>query len=186
MGGKPSTSRDPGSFERRVVRLRRIARTMMWACVSLATVSAALWAASLRWTTFRVSQFGDSVVLKGGTLSYIWTTEAFRQQLSGSSDPAMREKLTWEWHCRDRATPMEWWPPVYFLCHPTGLATIAIHLGVPFGVGLTGTLLSRRWLRRHPRPGQCPTCGYPTSGLPTGVCPDCGRPLPPPYPFRQS
>lgn len=185
MAGKPRTSRESRPIGRRVVRQRRIAAVLLWTCLSISVASAALWVTSARWTAFWMTQFGDMLGAKAGYAEYLWTSASCRRELIEATNRAMPSEPVWNWHCDTRRIPMEWWPPVFFLRHPTGRAMIAIHLGVPFGMGLIGAFFARRWLRRLPRPGTCSACGYSTHGLPAGVCPECGRPLPPSDCFPQ-
>lgn len=39
--------------------------------------------------------------------------------------------------------------------------------------------------RGHPIPDHCRACGYPTRGLPTGICPECGKPVGPAEPMEE-
>ena len=38
-----------------------------------------------------------------------------------------------------------------------------------------GVLIALRLTRSIPAAGHCPTCNYNLAGLPTPVCPECGR-----------
>ncbi|MEX2219764.1 MAG: hypothetical protein WD749_13505 [Phycisphaerales bacterium] len=142
-----------------------------WTLTVLSLLLLVAWAVSLRWTIFRMAQFGDSVSLKSGTVVYLWTSDPLRQQLSGRF--AMLQETRWEWHTRPRATPMEW---SFFRSSTAGRSIIAVPLWQPWLiVTLSGALLWwRRWARRA-RPGHCPCCRYDVRGLPSGVpCPECG------------
>ncbi len=57
----------------------------------------------------------------------------------------------------------------------TGNVGLWIALGIPIGagIGLTAGIILAEMQRRTP-PGECPACGYPTKGLRTTVCPECG------------
>lgn len=177
MAAESSPRRDHHRFECRRVRDRRIATALLWGCLTITAISAALWTTSLRWTAFWMTQFGDTAGIRPSNIFYIWTSHELREELVESADGSMATEPIWKWHCSTRRIPMEWWPPVFYSRHPTGRAIITVHLGVPFAVGLVGAFFARRWLRRHPRPGQCPTCGYSTIGLPAEICPECGRPF---------
>lgn len=177
MAAESSPRRDHHRFECRRVRDRRIATALLWGCLTITAISAALWGGSLRWTALWMTQFGDMVGVHTGYAEYLWTTDTLRGELVASTDQLMPSEPAWEWHCSTRQVSMQWWPPIYYSRHPSGRAIITVHLGLPFGVGLIGVFLARRWLRRHPQLGQCPTCGYPTTGLRAGLCPECGRPF---------
>lgn len=60
---------------------------------------------------------------------------------------------------------------------PVGLVTPAVVLaGIAFVVIVA-------WLRRREYPeGACQTCGYNLSGNVSGICPECGTPIPAPTP----
>lgn len=184
MAGKPRTSREPRPIGRGVVRQRRIARTMMWVCFSLATISAALWAVSLKWTLQVFTPSDSHFGLSNGALYCNTLTNAGNRRMEPARQlPQWRAQ--WRWSMRRRSGGMYWWPPLSnanssltYDCHAISLVAIA-------APATLGAFFARRWLRRLPRPDQCPACGYSTHGLPAGVCPECGRPLPPSDCFPQ-
>ena len=72
-------------------------------------VAVVAWLVSVRWTVFRMAQFGDAVGLKGGCVFVTFTTPALRRQMVASGASA-NTKLVWVTHVSRRLTPMEWWP----------------------------------------------------------------------------
>lgn len=142
----------------------------IWAGGALALVSLAAWIASAVWTIFFMSQFGDSVALRTGQISYLWTSDATRAELSARTGMPLEPQ--WNFYSSRRAIPMEWgggfsksggrfdvWVPLW----PLPL----------IGAGLASVCWFQR--RRLTRIGCCERCGYPLAGLPSGAaCPECG------------
>ena len=156
-------------------RQRRRASTLaligMWAGAVVAVASALAWVASAIWTSFFMAQFGDTVALRAGTVSYLWTTHEKRLEIiSKTGYPLQRQ---WNWYCSPRQVPMEWWGGI---AGNTGRTMIWVPLW-PFVVaGGTVSVLCWRRRRRLARIGCCNACGYSLSGLPAGApCPECGR-----------
>ena len=56
-------------------------------------------------------------------------------------------------------------------------------ISIPLWLPLVALLLLTLWLwhrgRRRPRPGHCRRCDYDLTGNVSGVCPECGTPIPP-------
>lgn len=138
---------------------------------SIAILSLSAWCVSARWTIFRMAQFGDSVTLKGGTVSYLWTNTAIRQRLIATGLPAT---LKWEWHAAGRRSDMEWLPPPY-AASPSGRAIIVIVLWPIILSSSAAAFAFWRLSLRRPHPDACPRCGYRLTGLSAATpCPECG------------
>jgi hypothetical protein len=158
---------------RRILALRW-RRFVMWCLTAVFAVTTIAWAASVRWTIFRMCQFGDAYGLKCGGVFYHWTTEAKRQSLILSHE--MDPELEWRWHASKRFPPVTWWPPVY-RTSAGGRTFVTISIWLPAAMsGLLAGFLWTRERKRH-RPGDCPCCGYDLTGLPsTRPCPECAQP----------
>ena len=157
--------------ERQRRRASSLALFGIWAGAVVAVASALAWVASAIWTSFFMAQFGDSLSLRTGTVSYLWTTHEKRLEIiSKTGYPLQRQ---WNWYCSPRQVPMEWWGG--FTQIP-GRAAIWAPLW-PFTLaGGTVALLCWRRRRRLARIGCCKVCGYSLAGLPAGApCPECGR-----------
>ena len=156
-------------------RQRRRASTLaligMWAGAVVAVASTLAWVASAIWTSFFMAQFGDSVSLRTGTVSYLWTTHEKRLEIISKTGCSLQRQ--WNWYCSPRQVPMEWWGGI---AGNTGRTMIWVPLW-PFVVaGGTVSVLCWRRRRRLARIGCCKACGYSLSGLPAGApCPECGR-----------
>lgn len=133
--------------------------TLKWISVGACLTSAVLWAAS---TFFRVQWTygnGQGSVIVGSGAVY-WMDWACELPVTG---------LSWG---RPQQIRMRWWPII------AGRVPLAIPLWMPFCTALVASwLLSRR---AHPRPkvGTCANCRYDLTGNITGVCPECGAPIP--------
>ncbi len=157
--------------ERQRRRASSLALFGIWAGAVVAVASTLAWVASAIWTSFFMAQFGDSLSLRTGTVSYLWTTHEKRLEIiSKTGYPLQRQ---WNWYCSPRQVPMEWWGG--FTQIP-GRAAIWAPLW-PFTLaGGTVALLCWRRRRQVTRIGCCNTCGYALAGLPAGApCPECGR-----------
>lgn len=156
-------------------RQRRRASTLaligMWAGAVVAVASTLAWVASAIWTSFFMAQFGDSVSLRTGTVSYLWTTHEKRLEIISKTGCSLQRQ--WNWYSSPRQVPMEWWGGI---AGNTGRTMIWVPLW-PFVVaGGTVSVLCWRRRRRLARIGCCKACGYSLSGLPAGApCPECGR-----------
>lgn len=152
-------------------RSRRLCRISMWLCLALCLATSVAWIASARWTMFFMAQFGDSVSLRAGAVSYLWTSTPLRERLAARHKEPL--ELDWQWYRSPRQIPMEWWTPFYSST-PTGRAIIALPLWIPF-ILFSGAGGAFYWLtRRMPAPGCCHRCGYCLSGLaPSRPCPEC-------------
>jgi hypothetical protein len=111
-------------------------------------------------------------MLHCGSVAYLWTSPALRQQLSVQYGFPL--ELEWKWRRSLRTPPMIWWSPVYN-SRPSGRAYVAIPLWAPWLFAAAGTFLL--WFRDRTRvaPGNCPTCNYDRRGLSAArPCPECG------------
>jgi hypothetical protein len=132
----------------------------------------------MRWTFYGLTKFGDAIVLRGGGVSYLWTSQALRQRLSTRHGYALTQP--WEWHRGPRIPPMEWFGPMYGST-PSGRTYIWIPLWTPWLLAAAGSALL--WFRdRPPQPlDKCPRCRYDRRGLPAdSPCPECGTAAPAP------
>ena len=152
----------------------RAIRFAFWVSIVICVVIACVWATSLRWTILYISQFGDAIVLKGGTVSYDWTTMTYR--LSSTAQNGLPLKLTWIWDCSLRRTAVQW-APVYDV-RPYGRGVIVVPLWIPFLASFIVFIALKNIFARI-RPGVCANCEYSLEGLrkPTH-CPECGSLMP--------
>lgn len=151
---------------------KRLPRGVLCLAIVLGVLSGSLWLASTRWTVFvMAAQFGDSVALKSGGLSYSWTSAKLRARLSTQFNEPLEPR--WEWHLGGRSTPMEWMP--VHVASPTGRQLISIPLWMPLVFAFGFAAIHWR-LNAKPMPGCCTKCGYSLSGLPApSPCPECGK-----------
>lgn len=154
--------------------MHRLWRITWWTSAALLVLVAAFFLVSVRWTVFRMAQFGDAVGLKSGGVFVLWTSQAVRDDLVTRG---MARDLEWQWHAGTRKTRVEWWPPVYF-SRSTGRSAVSFRLWPVMLVLSVVVWIAHRRLRRF-GPGQCPVCGYPREGLAHARCPECGLPLAP-------
>jgi hypothetical protein len=70
-----------------------------------------------------------------------------------------------------------WWPGSLLRASPGYW-----HIYIPLWLPLVALLPPTLWLwhrdRRRPRPGYCRRCDYDLTGNVSGVCPECGTPIP--------
>jgi hypothetical protein len=92
--------------------------------------------------------------------------------IAWGSDPNIVRRLPANpgWHARPH--PARWAGGWEFRMDP-GLSGVAVPLWAPVlaALAVAGLCFS---LSRRPIPGLCPRCGYDRSGVPAGVCPECG------------
>lgn len=157
---------------------RPVRRTSWTACI-LFLISAAgttAWAVSIRWTIFRMAQFGDAQGIKSGEFFIGRTTPELRRELSTRTGRPL--ELEWTWQGSRRQTPMVWVPyPRSFDSTPPGRSLLTFPLWVPpVPCAALGLWLWRRHRRKHRRSrGHCPECGYNRAGIAgDALCPECG------------
>jgi hypothetical protein len=142
---------------------------LMWLLAAVCVVCAAAWLVSTRWTIVRMAQLGDSVSIRGGVFSYLWSSDELRQTLAQRN--GVSPDLQWEWRVSPRARGMEW----RIFSRAFGSRS-AINIGLWFPAAVCGLGAGALWLRRERKvsEGHC-ACGYDLAGSP-GVCPECGAP----------
>ena len=79
----------------------------MWMLAGLCALITLAWGASIRWTVFRMAQFGDGYGLKSGGVFYLWTTDAKR--LTMVQKIGLDPEPEWSWHFTQRVPPLRWW-----------------------------------------------------------------------------
>jgi hypothetical protein len=153
------------------------ARTRPWKFLLLVSallgiLSTTAWVVSARRTSFWMSQFGDTLGLKGGCVILITTTSTLRERLAGQL--GVGTVLQWSWNTGPRVTPLEWLPPLHNRS-PTGRRQIILPLWpIVLASGIV-VFICARWLRRRNETHACPRCRYPLAGLAENTaCPECG------------
>ena len=125
---------------------------LAWANVVLALMLGLFCLASVRWA-FLAHDVGTCTRFYGGSLSYGCYMNF---QL-----PTLKQ------HYRiERRNPADWYGG---LCHEV-TARVPVW-PIPLASAAAAMIC---FAKRRSRPGSCPTCGYPTVGLGTGPCPECG------------
>jgi hypothetical protein len=136
----------------------------MWACVGCGALTAVLWVAS-GWYSFGARIYSSGNVLavyeREGSIKAVWIADGSLPGKLGVRLRWIHEEShggwrgEWNWYIDpsngDIGIP-GWFPPLLFLA-PAALCFR---------------------LSRRPIPGLCPRCGYDRSGVPAGVCPECG------------
>lgn len=162
-------------FKRSRKRAANLALIGTWLGASVTVVASLAWLVSAIWNSFFMAQFGDSVMLRSGGVSYLWTWDSHRAAMSTAEGWPLR--LQWQWHCVPRQSPMEWWGTFYQVTPKRGQIWIPL-----WPIALAGGAVAAvcwRHRRRLTRAGCCEGCGYVLAGLPNGgVCPECGEAIP--------
>jgi hypothetical protein len=116
--------------------------------------------------------------------NHLWTADG--RIAWARIDPAIPEfeqqykPPSWKFQLNTARSSNWIWKPYYVRDYSGRYAGVPLWiplvLFLPFGpVPLAAERLKARRQNRFAAERRCPSCGYPTDGLPVGVCPECGH-----------
>jgi hypothetical protein len=158
-----------------MTRLRRRWRILKWAGLMLSLFVVIAWAVSLFYYV-RYSRPGPGVPLPRGR--YVGWYFGVSQGVVGFQNRVPFPEQSLGWHISTNRFSTIWLPTVV-LNHGQGADVFTLPFWIPFLlVAIPTAYLFRRDGRRRIPPGHCQKCGYNLTGNISGVCPECGEPIP--------
>ncbi len=141
----------------------RLVGRAFWGWATAVGLLLILWTGSLRW---RLIYEGTQllVVIKEGEVRYMYTTSPYRARPSGWTIDSLRGRLVLTW---------PWWQSEdeyrYMGSVPLWIPILALS-----ALSFVPLLLGRKRRSLH----ACAECCYNLTGNTSGICPECGTPIP--------